>query len=123
METRAHRLTGMVVVAALSAGCGLSSGCGVFADREQAMAEDSIPAEATPQRTVYADRNRDGRVTKAEAKVDDALVAVFDQYDGNRDGDLDRAEFARLEEDSQASAAPDLRPFARPRNDPTRLYQ
>lgn len=48
-----------------------------------------------PQR--YADANRDGRVTREEARRDPALAAQFDHYDQDHSGDLDRAEFAQLE--------------------------
>lgn len=56
------------------------------------------PAEITR----YADDNRDGQVTRQEAEADPALVRVFGQYDADDDGALNRAEFARLEEDSRA---------------------
>lgn len=58
--------------------------------------------QTSRDRVVYADQNRDGRVTKREAKVDQALVRSFDRYDRNDDEILDRAEFAQLE----ASARP-----------------
>lgn len=51
------------------------------------------PAE-TPR---YADADRDGHVTREEASVDPTLAARFERYDANRDGRLERAEFARLE--------------------------
>jgi hypothetical protein len=51
--------------------------------------------------TRYADANRDGKVTRAEARVDPNLERNFDHYDANDDGVLDRGEFAQLEEDSR----------------------
>ena len=53
----------------------------------------------------YADADRNGRVTRDEADVDPALAANFDRYDRNGNGELDRAEFARLEAGSTASHA------------------
>lgn len=53
----------------------------------------------------YADEDRDGKVTKKEAKADAALTRIFNRYDQNGDGDLDRAEFAQLEADSRAHSA------------------
>lgn len=45
----------------------------------------------------YADKNRDGKVTRQEAEPHPALARNFDRYDVNDDAILDRAEFARLE--------------------------
>lgn len=60
----------------------------------------------TPQ---YADADRDGRVTRAEAQRDPKLAASFNRYDRDNSGDLDRGEFARLEAgatlDSEAETA------------------
>ena len=53
---------------------------------------------ATP--VAYADKNRDGRVTRTEAKADPKLLANFDRYDTDDSDALERAEFARLEADS-----------------------
>jgi hypothetical protein len=47
--------------------------------------------------TVFADKNKDGKVTRDEAGVDPALERVFDQYDLDHNKELDRGEFARLE--------------------------
>lgn len=62
------------------------------------------PAPAPERITRYADENRDGKVTREEAKVDPNLTRVFGHYDANDDGTLDRAEFARLESDSREAA-------------------
>lgn len=130
MASKAHRWSGMLVVAVLTTGCGLSAGCGVFGDRTQGDAAEAPSDEAAPKRVVYADSDRDGKVTRKEAKVDPALTAAFDQYDSNEDDELDRAEFAQLEADARGDdddvdidAEPNLRRFARPRNDPDRPYQ
>ena len=61
----------------------------------------SAPAEITR----YADENRDGKVTKKEAEADPNLARVFDEYDVDDSGDLDRGEFARLEDQSRERRA------------------
>jgi hypothetical protein len=68
----------------------------------------ALPSAAPEGRepiTRYADANRDGRVTREEAQADPALARSFDQHDGNKDGELDRAEFARLEAQSRGARA------------------
>ncbi len=40
------------------------------------------------------DTNKDGYISKAEARKDKALSKVFDSLDTNKDGKLDPAEFA-----------------------------
>ena len=67
------------------------------------------PVDVTPQEpqkiTRYADENRDGQVTRDEAKADPALAAAFDEYDLDRNDKLDRGEFARLEDARRQRAA------------------
>lgn len=84
--------------AALVAGCAL--------DREHASSDPSErdfavaePADVQPQQKItrYADEDRDGFVTRKEAKADKALAAAFDRYDADENDKLDRGEFARLE--------------------------
>ena len=82
--------------AAFAAGCAH--------DREQASSTSerdfaaSEPADVQPQKiTRYADEDRDGFVTRKEAKADKALAASFDRYDVDDNDKLDRGEFARLE--------------------------
>lgn len=66
-------------------------------------AEDSRPAfgraqaDAPTATARYADGDRDGKVTRAEAQSDPMLSASFDRYDTDDNDELDRAEFARLE--------------------------
>ena len=57
--------------------------------------DEKSASAGTPM--VYADQDRDGRVTQQEATVDRALSRNFERYDQNDDGELDRAEFAQLE--------------------------
>ena len=67
------------------------------------------PVDVSPQEpqkiTRYADENRDGQVTRDEARADPALAASFDEYDLDRNGRLDRGEFARLEDARRLRAA------------------
>ncbi|HUR42127.1 MAG TPA: hypothetical protein VM240_13260 [Verrucomicrobiae bacterium] len=49
-----------------------------------------------------ADKNSDGKVTKAEAATNTRLAAQFEKLDANKDGSLDKGEFAKFE--STASA-------------------
>lgn len=76
---------------------------------------------------VFADKNRDGKVTRKEAKVDKALERVFDSYDTNRDDVLDQAEFARLESgrhvagDNPTIVPAPMEPIEYPRNQDDRL--
>ena len=79
------------------------------------------------EKMVFADKNRDGRVTRSEAKVDKNLERVFGHYDTNGDDVLDQAEFARLEggrqiaEDNPMVAAAPMEPIEYPGLDDERL--
>lgn len=64
---------------------------------EYVPADESEPREITR----FADENRDGKVTREEAKADPNLARAFDQYDKDDSGDLSRAEFAQLEQATQ----------------------
>lgn len=98
------------LVALLGAGCGDPSGTPAGAARGPDHGDRGATAAERPR---YADQDRDGRVTRAEAQADPALAAAFDRYDDDADGALDRAEFARLE----AGAAPRPRHTLRPRGE------
>lgn len=64
------------------------------------------PIDVAPQKiTRYADEDRDGHVTRKEAKADPALAAAFDRYDTDGNDRLDRGEFARLEAAARERAA------------------
>lgn len=63
------------------------------------------PQDVTPKITRFADENRDGIVTRDEAKADPALAASFDRYDLDDNDELDRGEFARLEDANRRYAA------------------
>jgi hypothetical protein len=63
------------------------------------------PQDVTPKITRYADEDRDGVVTRKEAKADPALAASFDRYDLDKNDKLDRGEFARMEDATRQRAA------------------
>ena len=69
----------------------------------------------------YADGDRDGKVTRAEAQADPMLSASFDRYDTNDNDELDRANSARLEAHAAAGrdgeAAEVEPPTLRPRSE------
>ena len=44
-----------------------------------------------------ADKNSDGKISKAEAASNKELSAQFDKLDSNKDGNLDKGEFAKFE--------------------------
>lgn len=57
-------------------------------------------ARAAAAPTVFADKDRDGKVTRQEAKPHPALARSFNRYDLDDNDVLDRGEFARLEDAS-----------------------
>lgn len=61
---------------------------------EYVPGEESEPKQITR----FADENKDGKVTREEAKADPNLARAFDQFDKDKSGDLNRAEFAQLEQ-------------------------
>jgi hypothetical protein len=119
MHRKLHEIAGAAALAALCVACSPGDRHGqaqaqTRAERVASAASPDQPAGADR----YADQNNDGRVTRDEARGDPALAASFDRYDRNRDGQLDRAEFARLEahapgEDERAQLRP-RREFPRP---------
>lgn len=90
--------------------------CDAAQHDEPATGASAATGQAVASR--FADGNRDGRVTREEAKVDPYLSASFDAYDRNANDELDRAEFARLEaRESTQEERHQLRPrreFPRP---------
>lgn len=60
----------------------------------------SVQAQQTPDRAATeaafkrADANKDGQISKAEAAKLPAIAAKFDQLDTNKDGQLSPEEFA-----------------------------
>lgn len=97
MANNTYRVIVIVAAAALSL---------AYAGSLAAHDPDAKDDKAAAAPVDYADQNRDGKVTKKEAKADAALTRIFKRYDDNDDGELDRAEFARLEADSRAHSKP-----------------
>lgn len=116
---RLSRLLMLLAGAALAA-CGASEG-------ERPAASKAAATQASPAEQVrYADENRDGRVTRDEARADPYLAASFDRYDANANDELDRGEFARLEaratERDDGQKQDDERQQLRPRGEFPRPY-
>lgn len=51
-----------------------------------------------------ADKNSDGKITKAEAAGNQKLASQFDKLDANKDGSLDKGEFAKFEGSAKGKA-------------------
>lgn len=80
--------------------CLLAAGCAHDRPRHEdadfTYADPRLESQAPI--TKFADANRDGQVTRDEARADPALAAAFEHYDLDKNGKLDRGEFARLED-------------------------
>lgn len=114
-------------LALLLSGCGETPADRAGTERSAADAwdagardDDDVAAADGKEAPRYADQDRDGRVTRAEAAADPALAASFDAFDENADGALDRGEFARLE---AGADAPGERHTLRPRSEYPRPYE
>lgn len=89
----------LAAVAAVAALAGCAHHDSTLPGQQEFVTVEPVDVTPEPQKiTRYADENRDGQVTRDEAKADPALAASFDQYDLDRNGKLDRGEFARLED-------------------------
>ena len=84
-----------------------------------AFAQDSTKSGGVPGIDVdvnanasmpMADKNSDGKVSKAEAASNKELSAQFATLDTNKDGNLDKAEFAKFEAKGSASGNKDGAP-------------
>lgn len=78
-----------------------------------AFAQDSTKSGGVPGVDVdvdanismpMADKNSDGKVSKSEAASNKKLASQFDTLDTNKDGNLDKAEFARFEGSAKGQA-------------------
>ena len=83
----------------------------VLALSGSALAQDSTKSGGLPGVDVdintnvsmpMADKNSDGKVSKAEAADNAKLAAQFDKLDNNHDGNLDKAEYAKFEGSAKA---------------------
>jgi hypothetical protein len=110
-----------VLIATVAAGV-LLAACGTpEEDRPRPATSAAASASHDDDRSAavaqYADRNRDGRVTRDEAGADPKLLAEFERYDTNDDDALDRGEFARLEAKAIEQHSEVSRPTMRPRGE------
>jgi len=94
----------LAVLACTAALAGCASDTVVAENRESGLVTVE-PVDVTPPITRYADEDRDGVVTRKEAKVDPKLAASFDRYDLDKNDKLDRGEFARLEAERREARA------------------
>ena len=78
-----------------------------------AFAQDSTKSGGVPGVDVdvdanismpMADKNSDGKVSKSEAASNKKLASQFDSLDTNKDGNLDKAEFAKFEGSAKGKA-------------------
>ena len=78
-----------------------------------ALAQDSTKSGGVPGVDVdinanvsmpMADKNSDGKISKAEAAGNEKLKAQFEQFDSNKDGNLDKKEFAKFEASAKGEA-------------------
>lgn len=95
----------LAVLAALAALAGCAHDETIAADTRDFIVVEPVDVAPPERITRYADANRDGQVTRDEARADPALAAGFDQYDLDDNGRLDRGEFARLEDARRQRAA------------------
>jgi EF hand len=87
--------TGIFWLAALAA---TTAALGVHAQDIQTPAAAAAPG---PAAQVEIDRNRDGKITKAEAARDAELARRFSTLDIDNSGKLDSGEFARFEAEAE----------------------
>mgnify|MGYP006190792427 CR=1 FL=1 len=82
-----------LICTALVRASGLAFAQDAGADREARRAEWQARADA---RFVEADKDRDGRIDKVEARAfGERMVRNFDRIDANKDGGLERSELAQ----------------------------
>jgi len=94
MSKKIHAVTAMA--AAMLAGSAFAQGTTLALDAKvDANANITMPA---------IDTNADGKVSKTEAASNAKLAQKFDSYDANKDGNLDKGEFARFEAEGKAKA-------------------
>jgi hypothetical protein len=92
MSRKIHTLAALAAVALAGS---------AFADDKSGAAGVDVKAGITMQ---SADTNADGMVSKAEAAANAQLAQKFDTYDANKDGNLDKAEFAKFEAEGKGKA-------------------
>jgi hypothetical protein len=86
-----------------------SAALGARAQEIQTPAPATVPGPATGGDAVTLeriDRNRDGKITKAEASADPELARRFSALDVDNSDKLDSGEFARFEAEEAPAADP-----------------
>lgn len=74
-----------------------------------ALGGAAVAADSNHDVRAKLDANKDGKITKAEAKSHKELSAKFSSLDTNKDGNLDSGEFAAFETaDPNEKANPDV---------------
>jgi hypothetical protein len=91
----------ILVTAALAA-----AAFGAAAQDIQMPAAAAPPGASSDNPAQQGDRNRDGKVTRAEAQADAELARRFRTLDTDNSGKLDAGEFARFEIDDAPATAP-----------------
>lgn len=69
-----------------------------------------IDVDANASVKMTQDKNSDGKISKSEAASDQKLAKQFDKLDSNKDGNLDKGEFAKFEVDSKVPGNKDGAP-------------
>jgi hypothetical protein len=78
---------------------------------QQQQTVREAPARLRPVTTFgYLDADRDGRISRQEARADWAVHQRFAEADRNRDSYIDEEEFKRLIEAAPSEGPPDNRP-------------
>jgi hypothetical protein len=93
-------------ISSLTAAAALALGGAAFADdatKSGGVPGVDVDVDANISMPM-ADKNSDGKVSKAEAASNKKLASQFDSLDTNKDGHLDKAEFARFEGSAKGKA-------------------
>lgn len=85
---------GLIALAAVASGLALAANAQVGGGYPSTTPLNSGSSSATSEDFNRLDANRDGYISKSEAKKDKELSKIFDSLDTNHDGKLDPNEFA-----------------------------
>lgn len=92
-------------LSSLTAAAALALGSAAFADDTNRGGVPGVDVDVDANLSMpMADKNSDGKVSKAEAASNKKLASQFDSLDTNKDGNLDQAEFARFEGSAKGKA-------------------
>jgi hypothetical protein len=79
----------------LAAIAALTLAGGAVAQQDQGV--PGVDADVNASVKMTQDKNSDGKISKSEAASDQKLAKQFDKLDSNKDGNLDKGEFAKFE--------------------------